>query len=468
MTRILVMAFAASLGAPSARVFADGQEPPVTLGEAIAIALRQSPDLAAHDAAVRLAGIAERLANADFATKFSPTLNGGTDPVGGKNRNVGLNVSKRLSTGGVVFGNVSSFEFGAAGVRDTGYTIGVSQPLLRGFSRTATANRDAATRRMDAALRERDDARAALVVRVSRLYFEVIKQERLNTAAAQAAARAATLREASEARTRVGLATELDVLRARILESRAAAAQADGRRALAAATDQLSLVLGRPLSALLRVDENSATAALAVALNDLPASLDDLVAIALADRADLAEARARAADATRQSSVARWNALPPLALDVSYTQRGLAGSTAGFNNLLDGWHIGVSTSYSLDRASENAAIENAAVAVDSASVAVLALEQQATAQVRALYAARQTAEATVAIHREAVDLAIQERDLAALRYERGLAGSLDVVGAETSLYQAQTALIAAELDQLIFALDLRRAVGCLDVTRLYK
>ena len=61
----------------------------------------------------------------------------------------------------------------------------------------------------------------------------------------------------------------------------------------------------------------------------------------------------------------------------------------------------------------------------------------------------------------AVGLAERERALAELRLDRGLGDTLDVVAAENSLLDAQTALIGAELDRTVLALDLRRAVGTL-------
>jgi outer membrane protein TolC len=59
-------------------------------------------------------------------------------------------------------------------------------------------------------------------------------------------------------------------------------------------------------------------------------------------------------------------------------------------------------------------------------------------------------------------VAQRELRLAELRLERGLDSTLDVVAAQNSVLQAQNALIAAELDRMVFALDLRRAVGALD------
>src|SRR5262249_54818053 len=158
----------------------------------------------------------------------------------GAMRSAGLLVSKQLVTGGQVFVNVSSYDLGTAThLRDAGYTIGVSQPLFRGFGVTATADLTAAERANTAASPGPTAARAVLVVRVTQQYFAVVKQQRLLAAARDALDRATKLKIASRARTRVGLATELDVLRAEIQESQMSAALASAEGALAAARDQL-------------------------------------------------------------------------------------------------------------------------------------------------------------------------------------------------------------------------------------
>src|SRR5438309_7124828 len=138
MSRLLQLFIAIGLSILAVATVAAQESSPLSLAAAISEALRSSPDLAAADDAVRLAGVAERLASSDFALKFTPAVSAGTDPAAGRTRNAAVNVSKQLSTGATLFANLSTYEFGSpsAKLRDNGYTVGVSQPLLRGFATT--------------------------------------------------------------------------------------------------------------------------------------------------------------------------------------------------------------------------------------------------------------------------------------------------------------------------------------------
>jgi outer membrane protein TolC len=376
-----------------------------------------------------------------------------------------VTVAKQLATGAQVFMNVSSYELGGAGthVRDAGYTVGFSQPLLRGFGQTATAGVANAKRASVSADRDVTVARSALVVEVTSRYFAVVKQQRLAAAAIQASDRAIALKTASAARTQAGLATELDVLRADVQASHMAAAVAAANAALDSARDQLTAIIGRPLGGDPLVLAEPDPAVASADLEHLPQSLDELVRLAVASRLEIAEARDRVGDASRAANVARWNTLPPISLDVSYTQRGL-GSLSGeaLNALVGGVRVGLTTSYSLDRSAEAAAAAASRVSVSAAERAARDAEQRVTAEVRQAYRSWQTAMATIAIEQEADTVAQRELRLAELRLERGLDSTLDVVAAQNSVLQAQNALIAAELDRMVFALDLRRAVGALD------
>jgi outer membrane protein TolC len=464
-----VWALAAALAAAPALVRA--QSPPLSLEMAVTEALQHSPVLAPRYDALSEAGIERRLAGAAFGVKVTPTVSTGTDPYVGPTRMAGVSVSKMLSTGGQVFVNASSYTAGQPGasLRDSEYTVGVSQPLLRGFSRTATAGVVSADRARVGAERVLAVARAALVVQVTRQYYAVVKGQRLVAAARDASDRAVALETASEARTRVGLATELDVLRAQVQRSQVAAALASATGALAAARDDLSLTLGRPLGTPFDLDlDEAASSRRAEGAAVLPDDVNELVRMALATRLDVAEARDRIADAGRTTDVARLNLRPPVSFDVSYTQRGLALANAtslpGLTGLTGGWHVGLNTTYSLDNASQSAAAASAQVAAGTAAHTARDTEEHAAGDVRQAYRVWQTAIATVAIERQTVSLAERELALAQLRLDRGLGDTLDVVGAQNSLLQAQNALIAAELDQTVLALDLRRAVGLLETS----
>jgi multidrug efflux system outer membrane protein len=444
---------------------------PLRLRDAIAAALRNSPALRPADEAAMAADIRLQLARSAFGVKITPAFNSGSDTQGLARQDFGVGVSKRLPTGGNARLMVDSFRYAwtTGTQRDLGYAFSLSQPLLQGFGPAVTADLVAARRSTTAADRARQETAQQLVVAVAQAYFSVAMRQRLVQTAQLALERAAKLRAASEARMKVGLSTQLDVLRADLLKVETDAGLADQTEALAQALDQLKVLVGQPVET-----------AIEIATDDLPggplapapgtatehgehAGADGLVAIALANRHDVLEARERIADAQLARRVAQWNLLPRLDLNVSYARRGI-GSSPGlpFDSLLNGWRVNVATSYSVDRSAELAAASLAANAVESARLNVRELEQRDASEVRAAVRARARAAVSVAIQAKAVGVAEKQLRLSQLRYERGLAGNFDIVDAESNLFRAQSSLLAAEADRALASLVLERTLGTLD------
>ena len=89
----------------------------------------------------------------------------------------------------------------------------------------------------------------------------------------------------------------------------------------------------------------------------------------------------------------------------------------------------------------------------------LDVEQQVRQALRELDQIRQS----VALQRQAVEVAAQQRRLAVLRYQRGLGSNFDVVDAESSLVTARSALVQLQTAYAVARLDLKRTTGTLDV-----
>src|SRR5206468_153308 len=162
------------------------------------------------------------------------------------------------------------------------------QPLLRGFGPATKADLVSARRGVDSSARSLEDARQQVVVDATAAYLNVLRQERLVDASEHALDRATKLNTMSEARARVGLATQLDVLRADLLTSQAESALTDQRAAREDALDELKLLLGRAPESSLQLspedltEEGLAAAGLSPDLGDVPAGgVGDFVAVAL-------------------------------------------------------------------------------------------------------------------------------------------------------------------------------------------
>ena len=452
------------------------QSGPLTLKGAIAAAMAASPALRVTDDGRTLAEIRERQASARFGFKLMPQFQSGTDPSGFDQRTLGLTVSKRLPLGTSLQLGVNSYRFGngATELRDNGYSISLSQPLTRGFGVVASADRTNAERGVVSAGRAHIEARQQLVVSVAEAYFSVIRARRLVDAAQRALDRAGRLRMQSEARSKVGLATELDVLRADLLASQSETALVGQQESLETALDALKLLLGRRPEDELRVADEGVDARTPDALVldvlgttgtlDLP--IETAVKTALTTRHEVREARDRIGDARLAETVARWHLLPPVTLDVSYTRRGIGAASPVFGELFNGWRVGVSTTYALDHSDESAAAATAAVSVRAAEQASMDTERRVSEEVRRAHRAWTRTASTLGIQSKAVDLAERQLRLAQIRYERGVAGNFDVVDAEANLFEAQSAMIGAQVERALSWLTLTRLTGTLDPERL--
>lgn len=430
------------------------------LRAAIAEALAASPALQpAHDA-VDMAAIQERLEQSTFGLKLAPALHVGTLPNGLRQQQAGLTASRRLLSGTDVSVSADWMQFGSGDAlqRDAGVTFTAAQSVLQAFGPAPRARLTAARRASVSAARAVADARQQLVIRTADAYFTIVRGELLLDAARQAVVRAERLRAASDARARVGLATQLDVMRAELLAAQSEVALASAAEALERARDGLKVLLGRPIDSPIAVDIN----AVPDAVGPPPADLAVLQAAALERRLDVRESRDLVKDASRSATVAQWAAWPDLHVTMSYTRRGLGYGPSIFNDWLDGWRAGITTSYGLQRDAAAAAGAVAAVNVRAAERETFEREQAAAAGVRVAHRAVVRTAGAIEIQRKAMAVAERQVRLAALRYERGLADNVDVIDAEMNLLHARTGLIGARVDHALARMALDRAAGLLN------
>jgi len=445
---------------------------PLTLLEAVSLALSHSPELRPATDRVSLTQIQERLAESTFGLKVTPSFGSGQNPYGLNQQSVGLAVSKRLPLGTQVSLMADSSRWEGAGggswtSRDGGYAFNIVQPLLRGTGPSATIDLVNARRGVQRSDRQLRESRQQIVVNVADQYFSAARLMRLTATSHLALERAHRLRAASEARASVGLATQLDVLRAELLAARAEADLELQQEALSSAMDLLKLSIGRSPDSWLEIAEPDVEGDPFGVERYAAQPVEDLVMLAIATRPDIAESRASLDDARRNQTVARWNLLPELNLNMSYARRGLGSfQPALLNDLLGGWRFGVSSSYSLDRSAQTASAATAGIELLAAERNVVETERRLATEVRRAHRAWARTTESIAIQQKAVDLADKQRRLAQLRYERGIASNFDVIDAEQHVSQAHASLIAAQVDRQLAGLRLLRTLGTLSPEEL--
>jgi len=439
--------------------------PTLDLDGAVRLALQQNFSLLDSVAAVTSSRWQESAASGEFLPQVVPLFSRGD----GRTL-YGLDVSQRLPwTGGtlVATGRYVSQPDPASGVeplfaRTTDLRLLLSQPLLRGAGPNATffdlTNAQRAVATQERAL---ELARQRLAVQVASAFYSVIAQRQLFEVADQSLERTESLLDASDARLKVGMASKLDVFRAELQAAQAREGMIRTTAALETALERFRGILALPPD---NPVEPEGVVLVPPVAEEEEEPVEMLVGRALEHRIELKEARDRVSDARRAASLARQNLLPQVDLNLGVTQLGFGRTFGGAFGIQDRQvEFFISASYPFRRTTEktNRAVSEIAVEVAERAVAqvVLEIEREVHFAARELDRIRQS----VVVQVQSVAVAGQQRRLAVLRYQRGLASNFDVVDAESNYVVARSALVSLLTSYAVAGLELQRAIGTLSV-----
>ena len=131
-------------------------------------------------------------------------------------------------------------------------------------------------------------------------------------------------------------------------------------------------------------------------------------------------------------------------------------------------NVYLSAAYPLERSADRASKAVADIDVAARSRNVQQQELQIEGEVRAAVRELERIRKSVELQKKGVEVAEQQRRLANLRYERGLASNFDVVDAEGSLVLARSALVNLLTSYQVARIELKRVTGGLDVDREFQ
>lgn len=412
------------------------------LDRAVAEALAGNPGLRAASAAADEAGARVDEARAGFFPRLtvSESWQRGNAPV--------FVFSSLLSARRFAAGN---FAIDALNAPDpVGFfhgAIGVEQVLFDG-GRTAAgvAARRGAAAMADAA---HDDRALALARQVAVTYGQVLSADAARRAADAAVEAAGEDVVRAERRRDAGTATEADVLalRVHLAAMRQQSIEAAGQAAVARA--ELNRLRGAPVDEEYAVQEPPPPSG--------AGTLDwkALAAEALSARPDLKRVAAavEVADAGRRQARSAW--WPQVGAQASYQYDGLSFSDRATN-----WVVGGEARWSFSTGLGQRAGARAAAAAAGAARAALE-EARAAIEVDVLSAVRrlESAEAREAVARATVAQARERQRIVRDRYDAGMEGVQDVLGAAAAVLQAETARTSAMADRVAAQAALDQAVG---------
>jgi outer membrane protein len=436
----------------------------VSLAEAVAVALKKNYGLLAAADGVQSARVNYTAARAQFYPQLVPRYQRS-----GEESSLGVEASQRVPwTGGSL--SVSALMRSLPGTdlaltRSTGMQLVLSQPLLRGFGPNAAHYALRNSRRAQQAQeRAYELGRQRLAVDVARSFYQIVQQRQLLAVARQSLKRSQSLLKASEARLQVGLVSKLDVFRAELQASQAQDAMVRSQAALDTALEQFRVLLGSsPIEPL-----EPQGVELTDELGGDGEPLETLLERARSRRLELQEIRDQVDDAQRSASLARQNLLPQLDLNLGLSQGGFGTTFANAFTTDRRMSLFFTASYPVERSAERASRAVAEIEVAARTRGVRQQELQVEGEVRAAVRELERIRKSVELQKKGVDVAEQQRRLATLRYQRGLASNFDVVDAEGSLVLARSALVNLLTSYQVARIELLRVTGGLDVDQEFK
>lgn len=289
-----------------------------------------------------------------------------------------------------------------------------------------------------------------------------------------------SLYEAANAKERAGLAAGVDTLRAQVNVKRSQASLATARGDEQNAREALAQLIGTPLDTAFAVPER-------LAEPPLPGqSVQTLIAIAEANRPDLASAQAsaQAARLSRASLYAEFfpsiqvggafgNQTSPTAFQLQQAQLdGFCRQTPGClkaPTVVRGtpgfWQIQATTALNLpliDYGARAAAHQAANAQIASADANVEATRRTVEGDVRQGLRNAQTAAGNITFQQDAARLGAESARIAELQYKNGLISLTDTVAAQNTALSSELDLYNARVNYLTALVKLRMALGTYD------
>ena len=290
--------------------------------------------------------------------------------------------------------------------------------------------------------------RAELRLAVSRAYYQVHATRQLVRTAADNLAPAKRFQQEADARRKLGSATSIDAMRARL---RVLAAT----RALRDAEDGAKLARAG-LATLLGVERDSFTLAAPPVAASPGGDLATLTRRALKHRQDLQALRMDRKVASRGPTAAFLGWAP--VLDVSYSWR--YDSAGGFSGSNDTWQLVFGARWSLLEGGQRVtAVRQQRSRLRAARSTLRARELAVRQQIRQGSLRLRRAERNLRLAAQQVDLAEETHDAVTRQYRAGLVSSLEVVNAGTELERRRVARVVERLQRDLARLELRRALG---------
>jgi outer membrane protein TolC len=438
----------------------------VGLTEALKVATDRSRDYRTQKESLYLAALALTNVRNEFSPFFTSTISSivtDTDQTSrGDQTSFSIGVRQILPTGGdLSLSGGSSTGGGDVVVNERNYasdiSVDLTQPLLRDAGYETSHERlTQAERNVVYAVRDFELFREDFTIQVATRFFNLVRQQReiVNTEANLKARD--FLRRQSEEKFKVGLATEVDKLRAAREYLRAKSDLLSLKQSYSLTLDRFKVQLGLPTNFPLEIRPEEPN------FRPIPVDLKTAVGAALHNRVDLHTSRDRLEDAQRGLRISANGMLPSLDFTGRYENAAnneTSVTQIAFGN--EGWSLGLTLEIPLERTAERNAMRRAMIDLDRARRDLTLDEDNVILEVRDSHRTLRRTEISLEIRQQEIHAAEREAAAAQIRFEAGEMDNQSVTDARNAVLRAQNAYITDLVEYEISRIQLLRDVGLL-------
>ena len=434
---------------------AEHKESPLTLTleKAISVALSGNRNLAATKNSFEQSKISLETAKSQFDVKISPlgdvgVYDGDTDISGG------LSLRKKFKNGNVL---AVSPEMGWDEEDYTSQvTFSLTAPLLKGGG--SEKNMDPiyssqySLRRSERSLYL---TKVNTVLNTVRGVYGIVELNKKAGLYRKQVGKMKQYARTAQSQEKVGLATPMDVYRAKIKLKDAEDSLTTTNKSLLDAEENLKRTLGINPALSLGVKASDS-------VPPINETLDTLVATAIERRIELDQAKDRMREVKRQSEIAEHNILPQLDLKLNYTR---SGANQAIEDIAvmeeDNWRVSLLSTTELSRFSQKAAYRKSLLDIKNARLNYELTEDGIVSEVKKQYETLENNLERITIREEQIHQAEGKLDLAKIKFKNGMADNFDIIEAESEIIRAKTNLIAVKTDYIIGIYQMRAVIGTL-------
>jgi outer membrane protein len=406
---------------------------PLTLGEAVSLALGSSDLIRQAKEALASQEDAEKSARADLFPSVSATYR-----------------YTHLREAPYILFGAQPFE--TNGVNQYHWDVALRQPLFTGFA--LVTRHEMEKLGVDVKGEERRQATLSVVKNVKTGYFNVLLAEQLRKAANEALGQLAAHARDAARFYQQGLIPYNDVLKSRVALSDARQRATSAKSRLEMAISAFNLLIGRPMEQRTQVVDP-------MRLPGTPAALAPLLTEALSNRPAVQALRLAEKKARLAIRLAKAAYYPDITLTAGYEQNGqnAAASTNDYSN----WHnagVAIEARWNLiSWGKRRANVLRRAHDRDAITARLHLLEDAVRLEVKQAYLDLAVANENIHTAQAALSQARESYRITDLRYRENIASSLDVIDARTDLTRAESNFYGARYGYQMAAADLDRAVG---------